>query len=139
MNNKNKGNAFEREICTTLSKWWTGGDSDCVFWRTASSGGRATQRTKRGSTTKNHYGDITATDPIGQPLLDVVTLELKRGYSSCSIADLLDKPNKSAPTWYEKWILFDKKIHNFLSKLSPDISSEQFLFYIVKFRIRKNF
>jgi hypothetical protein len=102
-NSKNKGSNFEREICTLLSEWWEPGRSD-IFWRTASSGGRATQRAKKGTKTKNHHGDITATDPIGQPFLDVFTLELKRGYSSCSIADLIDKPNKAAPTQYEKWI-----------------------------------
>jgi hypothetical protein len=103
-NGKTKGNSFEREICGLLSKWWSNNDSDCIFWRTASSGGRATQRTKKGSKTKNHYGDITATDPIGQPLLDIVTLELKRGYSSSTIADLLDKADKSTSQQYENWI-----------------------------------
>lgn len=99
-NSKNKGNAFEREICSALSNWWVPGRND-IFWRTASSGGRATQRAKRGTKTKNHDGDITATDPIGQPLLDVVTLEVKRGYNKDSFADLLDKPKKSV---YLDWI-----------------------------------
>lgn len=104
MAGKNKGNSFEREICTSLSKWWTDGERDDVFWRTASSGGRATQRGRKGKQTKNHCGDICATDPTGQPLLDVITFELKRGYSKDTIADLLDKPVGAARQTYEKWI-----------------------------------
>lgn len=102
-NPKSKGNSFEREICTILSKWWTGAD-DCVFWRTSSSGGRATQRAKKGNKTKNHYGDITTTDPIGQPFLDIFTLELKRGYSVHTISDLLDISNREVLPQYGQWI-----------------------------------
>lgn len=108
MSGKNKGNTFERSICTLLSEWWTQDESpprQDVFWRTASSGGRATQRGRKGKQTKNHCGDICATDPIGQPLIDVITWELKRGYNKDTIADLLDKPEGTAKTAYEKWIL----------------------------------
>ena len=104
---KNKGNAFEREICRQLSLWWTQHlptPRDDVFWRTASSGGRATQRAKSGKQTKGHYGDVCASDPIGQPLLDMVTIELKRGYNHCTLHDLLDKPEGAVQQTYEKWI-----------------------------------
>ncbi len=100
---KIKGNSFEREICSLLSNWWQEGRSD-IFWRTASSGGRATQRSRRGKATKNHNGDITATDPIGQPFLDIVTVELKRGYSKYSVGDLLDKLDNASKHQYEEWI-----------------------------------
>jgi hypothetical protein len=39
----------------------------------------------------NACGDIAAMCPEGQKLLDIVTLELKRGYPSVCIADLWEK------------------------------------------------
>lgn len=85
-----KGSDFEREICKRLSKWWTKGERDDVFWRTSQSGGRATQRNKKGQSTHGSYGDIAAVDPIGAPLIKMFTIELKRGSSYGSPGDLLD-------------------------------------------------
>ena len=107
-NKASKGSAFEREVCKRLSLWWTqdedDGSRDDVFWRTSNSGGRATTRGKSGKKTKNQYGDVGATDLMGQPLLDLVTIEIKRGYNSSTIADLLDKPLGAAKQRYEEWI-----------------------------------
>ena len=75
MNSKTKGNSFERKLCVLLSRWWTNGSRPDVFWRTASSGGRATQRAKAGDDTRNQYGDVGITDPIGQPFLDFCTIK----------------------------------------------------------------
>ena len=100
---KNKGGAFERLICKKLSLWWTKGKRDDVFARTASSGGRATQRSKKNKTTFGQYGDIQAADPIGQPLIDLCVIECKDGYASASIADLLDKESRHNPL-YEQFI-----------------------------------
>lgn len=61
MNSKSKGNRFEREISKRLSLWFSNGESDDLFWRTASSGGRFTQRFKKGKNTVNQAGDITNT------------------------------------------------------------------------------
>lgn len=85
-----KGSDFEREMCRTLSKWWTKGERDDVFWRSSQSGGRATQRAKSGLRTHGSYGDITALDPIGAPLIQMFTIELKRGSSYSSAGDLVD-------------------------------------------------
>lgn len=85
-----KGSSFEREICKTLSLWWTGGERSDVFWRSSQSGGRATQRAKTGKRTFGSYGDISAVDPIGQPLLKLFTIELKRGRSHGCPNDLFD-------------------------------------------------
>lgn len=85
-----KGSAFEREISKKLSLWWTDGKRDDVFWRSQTSGARATQRNKKGQKTFGQEGDIQAVDPIGQPLIDVCTIELKTGYSTTTIQDMID-------------------------------------------------
>jgi hypothetical protein len=86
-----KGGEFERELCKRLSLWWTHGARDDVFWRSAASGGRATIRGRKGQQTYGQYGDIQAVDPIGSPLTQLCTIEAKRGYSSTSFADAIDK------------------------------------------------
>jgi hypothetical protein len=88
-----KGSSFEREMAKQLSLWWSTGSREDLFWRSAGSGGRATQRAKSGKSTANSAGDLMAMDADGQKLLDVVTIELKRGYNSCTIQDLFDKAN----------------------------------------------
>jgi hypothetical protein len=85
-----KGSEFEREICKLLSRWWSDGKRDDIFWRSSQSGGRATQRAKTGQKTFGSYGDMTAVDPIGAPLLKYFTIELKRGRSHGFLGDLLD-------------------------------------------------
>ena len=99
-----KGGAFERLICKQLSLWWTYGKRDDVFWRTAGSGARATARSKRGRGTKNQYGDVQATDPIGQSLIDLCTIEIKKGYGRNSYFDLIDKLPNETKQPYKKFI-----------------------------------
>jgi len=95
-----KGSDFERELCRRLSRWWTDGERDDIFWRTSQSGGRATQRSKKDLKTFGSYGDIAAVDPIGQPLMKMFTIELKRGSSYSTPGDLLDfKPINSKHPW----------------------------------------
>lgn len=96
MGKSSKGSVFEREFCKRLGLWWTQDlpePRDDVFWRTPTSGARATSRRKRGRQTRNQYGDVMATDLVGQPLLDLVVFELKRGYNRVSCQDLLDCKN----------------------------------------------
>jgi hypothetical protein len=100
-----KGQNFEREICTRLSRWWTDGRRDDVFWRSAGSGARATTRSKRGRQTANQHGDVTAVDSIGAPLIDLFTIEIKRGYSDSTCQDLLDRREGAAELYYERWII----------------------------------
>ena len=99
-----KGTPFEREICKELSSWWTGGKRDDVFWRSATSGARATVRFRKGKRTAGGCGDICALDPIGEPLLDVMTIEVKRGYSRFTIFDLIDRSPSVGPQRWEQWI-----------------------------------
>lgn len=85
-----KGANFERSICRQLSEWWTGGKRDDVFWRSSNSGGRATVRHQKGKRTAGAYGDIAATDPMGDRLIRTFTIELKRGQYVKHPGDLLD-------------------------------------------------
>ena len=100
----NKGSVFEREQCKLWSLWWTHGERNDVFWRSITSGAMATIRSKKGQTAFGQYGDIQATDPIGQPLIDVCTIELKCGYPRASLADILDKKANAAQQQYEAFI-----------------------------------
>lgn len=87
-----KGSTFEREIPIELSEWWSYGERKDVFWR-KDSGARAKRRfRKNGELTFGAHGDIVAADPIGLPLTNLITLELKRGYRQWSFFDILDAP-----------------------------------------------
>lgn len=99
-----KGGGYEREFCKKLSLWWTGGESDSIFWRTSNSGGRATVRYRKNAKTKNQHGDVCATDLSGQPMIDAFCIELKRGYSRSTLFDLFDKGPKAKVQQYEAWI-----------------------------------
>ena len=94
-----KGSAFERVVSKQLSLWWTHGERDDVFWRTSGSGARAKTRSKTGEKTFGQYGDVQATDPIGQPLIDWVTIEIKKGYSKNTFQDLVDAMPKQKPVF----------------------------------------
>ncbi len=106
MGGSQKGSSFEREVCTILSRWWTKGKRDDIFWRTSGSGARAKTRSKTKQTTFGQYGDIQATDPVGQPLIDLCTIELKRGYSKSTFADLVELSTHAnpKPCAYERFI-----------------------------------
>lgn len=102
-----KGSPFEREVCKTLSLWWTEGKRDDVFYRTGGSGGRATKRGRIGKTTVNHDGDVQASDPVGIPLMRLMAIEIKRGYNSTTLQDIVDAPHPRigtkppVPTWVQ--------------------------------------
>ncbi len=100
-----KGGQFERQLAGDLSRWWTRGERDDIFWRTGGSGGRATVRGRRGAATFNGYGDLFATDPIGQPLFELVTIEIKRGYNEHHVYSVLDcsRTPRAQQEW-ETWI-----------------------------------
>lgn len=98
-----KGSGFEREICKALGLWWTEGERDDIFWRSATSGARATVRQRSGQSTFGQYGDVQASDPIGQPLIDLCTIELKRGYQQDTIGDVLDATKMNKPVW-NQWL-----------------------------------
>lgn len=113
-----KGPAFERQFCRELSEWWTGGRRDDCFWRTSTSGARATVRSRKQKDTAGHYGDICATDHEGIPFTDVFTVELKRGYNRATLHDLLDAPHNGAVPVYEQWIIQAIRSHISAGSLS---------------------
>jgi hypothetical protein len=95
-----KGFGFERKLAVIFGKWWTAGERDDVFWRTDGSGSRATSRARRGKRTRFQYGDMTFTDPIGQPLIEAFSFEFKN-YKTYDLLSALSPtdPNKS-------WLVF---------------------------------
>ncbi len=110
-----KGSGFEREIAKKLSLWWTEGENEDVFWRSQASGGRATMRKKKDKDALNSQaGDITAFDPIGEPLIKAWNIECKSGggrkikaadkrtFQNWSILDCIDSKQKQ-PTILKWW------------------------------------
>lgn len=98
-----KGATYERQFCRLLSEWWSPGNDD-LFWRSSQSGGRATVRRRKGKSTRGHCGDISATDSEGEPLLKLVTWELKRGYAKATLHDLIDHSKRAAIQTYYSWL-----------------------------------
>lgn len=74
---KQKGAAFERDICVRLSQWVTQGRREDLFWRSAMSGGRATVAKRRGSNLASQAGDISAVHKLGHVLTSDFYFELK--------------------------------------------------------------
>jgi len=102
-NPKTQGGNYEREIASLLSLWYTKNKRDDIFYRSHSSGGRATNRKKAGKELEGQYGDICATDPSGKPLIDAWVCECKHGYGE----KLKVKVGKKIKTFDRQWCLLD--------------------------------
>ena len=76
-NGKAKGSEFERFVSKSLSKWWSKGERDDLFWRTQSSGGRFTQRKKKGIDTHHQGGDVCNVHPESELFSSVFYVECK--------------------------------------------------------------
>jgi hypothetical protein len=94
INGSRKGGKAERDVSRDLSLWWSNGESDDFFWRSAGSGGRATNRAKKGKSTMNACGDLRAECSEAQKLLDLITIEIKEGYGDACVADIWEKKTK---------------------------------------------
>ena len=107
-----KGSKFERDICKSLSLWFSHGKRDDIFWRTAGSGARATVRMKQGKMTADSAGDICAIHPSAKKFTRLCIFELKRGYSAknrnrgISLLTIVDKLTREKDPilveWYKK-------------------------------------
>ncbi len=95
MAKRGKGSGYERQLCKEFSLWWTYDKRDDVFWRTSGSGARATVRNKSKKKTFGQAGDMQATNPIGQPLIDLCTIEIKRGYNSHPFSNMIEETAKA--------------------------------------------
>lgn len=112
MGKKNKGPGFERATFKRLSRWFSKGESDDIFWRTAGSGARATVRAKKGVGTADSAGDMSAIHPSGKALTRVSIWELKRGYSSkngspsqcIGVLNIIDGKETKSPPLLVQWI-----------------------------------
>lgn len=74
---KQKGGAFEREVCKALSLWVSHGRREDLYWRSAMSGGRATLGARKGKDLAHQAGDITAVHPDGHALTNHFYIECK--------------------------------------------------------------
>ncbi len=98
---KQKGAAFEREVCVALSRWITHNVQDDVFWRSAMSGGRATVAFKRGGRRlASQVGDISCIDPVGSFFINAFAPECKF-YSDLNYTGLLTGKGKLLDFWAE--------------------------------------
>jgi hypothetical protein len=101
INSKQKGAAYERQICVKLSRWVSGGKKDDLFWRSAMSGGRATVSAKRGNYLNNQAGDICAVGPEGHALTSEFYIECKF-YKDLDLESFfIHSKGKLASFWYE--------------------------------------
>ena len=105
-NGANKGATFERDICRQLSRWWSLERTDDVFWRTAGSGAKATVQRRKGQTAFGQDGDMQATDPIGQPFIDLCLIEIKRGYNKVDVLQSMYKTDDTKkPSMLFGWMM----------------------------------
>lgn len=93
---KSKGSAFEREMCKRLSLWWSGGESDQVFWRNSGF------LTRSGTCVEHQYGDVHSIDPCGKWFVENVNVELKF-YKDLRLLEVIDKPDKKHHVLLEHW------------------------------------
>ncbi len=104
INGKSKGNSFERYVAKSLSKWISNGKTDSAFWRSQSSGARATQNYKSGNIVSGQFGDICNTDPEYKLLTDISVIELK-SYKDLNLWSILtDNKSKSLLGFWENLI-----------------------------------
>jgi len=100
-----KGTKFERSFCKLLSLWITEQGRDDLFWRSTTSGARATVRAKQGKKTKDSHGDIMSMSKFSEPFTRLYHWELKRGYSGMDVLAIIDLKSKKPNTllgWVEK-------------------------------------
>jgi len=74
---KRKGANWERKVCEQLSRMIQPDSDETLFWRSAMSGGRSTNRHRQGKKDATQAGDITCIHPAGAWLTEYFFLECK--------------------------------------------------------------
>ena len=98
---KQKGAAFERDICRKLSLWVTAGKRSDIFWRSAMSGGRATVAKARGEDMAHVSGDVCAVHEAGHVFVDALFIEIKF-YKDLRLSNVLvGRPSKLIDFWHK--------------------------------------
>lgn len=100
MNGKNKGSSFERDISKKLSLWISEGKRDDLLWRSQSSGGRWTQRNKKGLKTENQVGDIASTNEESKWFVDKFIVECK-SYKDINLWSIITKSKGTIIDWLD--------------------------------------
>ena len=95
-----KGSSFERLICRRLTEWITGKPIPEIFWRSATSGAKATVDRKAGRDS-NMGGDIVAIDPAGQPFIDRYSVECKNRKSYGRLENVIAGKGELLEWWVQ--------------------------------------
>jgi hypothetical protein len=74
---KQKGSAFERQMCKSLSLWASSGLREDLYWRSSMSGGRSTIQVKKGKQNTTQAGDISSIDRTGSEFIERFCVECK--------------------------------------------------------------
>jgi hypothetical protein len=74
---KDKGSAFERQLCRKLSLLVSNGQRTDCFWRSAMSGGRARIQLNKDIKNVTQAGDISSISELGFWLINAYTIEAK--------------------------------------------------------------
>lgn len=94
---KNKGNTFEREVSKSLSLWVSEGEDPHVFWRSASSGAKATVNAKfKGIKDFGQCGDIASVSSRGSKFIRMYFIELKFYKNLHMESFIYGKPEKNS-------------------------------------------
>lgn len=94
---KGKGASFDIKNCRILSKWITGFEQPEIFWRSATSGGRASRKARMGIDVGMH-GDIMAIDEKAKWLTDIFFFECK-SYSKIDFSLFLEGKGNVIDWW----------------------------------------
>lgn len=96
---KQKGAAFEREICEKLSRWILPTSDRSLFWRSAMSGGRATVRSYAKKSTSDQAGDLCPIAPEGNAFMSRFVVECKHVKTLNIASGLLQGKQELATFW----------------------------------------
>lgn len=143
---KQKGAAFERQVCKGLSKWISRGKNEDLFWRSAMSGGRSTVAMKnQGTKLAAQAGDVSSVHELGHKFIQKFMVECKT-YKSLDYASLIKGKGNLLTFWgkaceeainYNKDPILIAKQNNFpivvcmRGETSKFFNAEQFIIMII--------